>query len=351
MDTEADSLHHYVEKLCLLQISIPEEDFVIDPLASLDLKPLISVLEKKPLVLHGADFDLRLLKKHYDFIPASIFDTMIAAQILGYEKQGLADLALRHCQVVLPKGAQKADWSERPLDDTLLAYAANDTHYLKVIADIMTEELKALGRLEWHRQTCQKLVRTIQAGRDEKKDLELSWQIKGSKELKGPSLTILKELWCWREEEARRRDRPSFKVLNSEVLIMIALWAAENPSTDIALMPKAIRPLRNEYRDPLNQLIQRAVKLPQAIWSKKSGGPKPKFWSEEAKSKFALLKVERDKMGKALAMQPSLLATNAILETLALELPQTVEAIRQLGALMPWQVEVAGPAFLEIIKR
>src|SRR3989338_10328949 len=91
VDTEADSLHHYIEKLCLLQISIPAEDFVIDPLAALDLKPLMTVLGKKPLILHGADFDLRLLKKHYDFTSASIFDTMIAAQILGYEKQGLAD--------------------------------------------------------------------------------------------------------------------------------------------------------------------------------------------------------------------------------------------------------------------
>ena len=349
LDTEADSLHHYIEKLCLVQISVPDHDLVIDPLAPIDLKPLIHILQKKPLVLHGADFDLRILKKTYGFEPAEIFDTMIAAQLLGYEKQGLADLAHRHCEVTLPKSAQKADWSERPLDETLLTYAANDTHYLPVIAERMTEELKALGRLEWHRQTCQKLIRTIQAAKEEKADAETAWQIKGSKVLKGPALTILRELWHWREEEARKRDRPSFKVLNAETMIDISQWAAVNPDMDVALMPKAPRPLKNEYRDVLNHAIQKAKTMPQALFGRKAGGQKPKFWSEESKAKLALLKAERDKLGKELAIQPSLLATNAALEVLALELPKDAEALKKSVSLMPWQIETAGDQFLKVI--
>lgn len=357
LDTEADSLHHYIEKLCLTQISVPEEDFVIDPLALPDLKPLMQVLEKKPLLLHGADFDLRLLKKTYGFEPAEIFDTMIAAQLLGYDKRGLADLAHRHCGVVLSKGAQKADWSERPLNETLLAYAANDTHFLPMIVERMTEELKSLGRLEWHQQTCQKLLRSIQAAKEEKADSETIWQIKGSKELKGVALTILRELWRWREEQARRKDRPSFKVLNSETLTDISRWAGENDPADVALMPnlpagrqgRLPHTLRGQYRDSLNEVIQKARTLPQAVFTRKSGGQKPKSWSEESKQKFVLLKEERDKLGKELAIQPSLLATNATLERLAVELPKNAETLERLDCLMPWQLEVVGPRFLKIL--
>jgi ribonuclease D len=151
VDTEADSLHHYIEKLCLVQVSIVDEDYVIDPLTALELGPLVRILEKKELLLHGSDFDLRILKRFYQFSPPTVFDTMVAAQLLGYEKQGFADLADRHCEVKLSKKAQRADWAERPLSEELLTYAANDTHYLKLIADKMKQELKDAGRLEWHR--------------------------------------------------------------------------------------------------------------------------------------------------------------------------------------------------------
>ena len=349
MDTEADSLHHYIEKLCLVQISVPGQDFIIDPLAAFDLRPLMLILEKKPLIFHGADFDMRILKKSFNFNPVSIFDTMIAAQLLGYEKMGLADLAYRHCGVVLPKGAQKADWSQRPLDGDLLVYAAGDTHYLRFITDKMTEELEDKGRTAWHRQACEKLVRTIQSSKEGKADPDAEWQIKGSKILKGASLTILREIWYWREAEARKKDRPPFKVLNADIMIDISVWAAENSSTDVAMMPKAPRPLRNEYRDSLNEAILKAKASPPAIFKRRSESLKPKFWSEESKLKLGLLKTERDRLGKELSLQSSLLATNAILETLALELPKNIESLESLACMMPWQIEVAGPSFLKII--
>ncbi len=348
VDTEADSLHHYFEKLCLMQISTADEDFVIDPLVPLDLGPLASLLSGKRLILHGADFDLRILKKTYGFAPSDIFDTMIAAQFLGYEKQGLSDLALKHCGVVLPKSAQKADWSERPLDEDLLAYAANDTHYLKTIADKMSEELTALGRLEWHRQTCQKLIRTIQLSKEDKNDPELAWQIKGSKELSGPALTILKELWRWREAEAKRRDRPSFKVMNSDILINIAKWSGENPGLDVALMSKAPRHVKHEHRETLNRILDEAKAMPQQQYARKAVLNKSKPLTEASKKRFDLMKTEREKVAAELKIQPSLLATNAVLETLSLETPKNYEALEALSYLMPWQIEVMGETFLKV---
>ncbi len=197
VDTEADSLHHYHEKLCLLQVSIPSEDYVIDPLKNLELGSLVRILEKKALLLHGADFDVRILRRFFNFSPINVFDTMIAAQLLGYEKQGFADLAEKHCQVKLSKKAQRADWSERPLSEELLTYAANDTHYLKPIADKIREELVQTGRLDWHRQFCERMVQSAISEKEAKSPVGLEWQLKGSKDLTPAALTILRELWNW----------------------------------------------------------------------------------------------------------------------------------------------------------
>ena len=162
VDTEADSLHHYLEKLSLVQITVEGEDYVIDPLVPLDLTGLLKALSGKKLILQAADSDIRLLKKTYDFRPQRVFDTMIAAQILGYDRMGYADLVEKHCGIKLSKAEQKADWSRRPLEEKLIVYAANDTRYLKPVQEAMEAELKELGRLEWHRQQCEKLLQTLE---------------------------------------------------------------------------------------------------------------------------------------------------------------------------------------------
>lgn len=350
VDTEADSLHHYIEKLCLVQISVPEHDFVIDPLAKLDLKPLVEALGTKPLLLHGADFDVRMLRRFWGLEPTEIFDTMLAAQLLGYEKQGLADLGLKHCGVVLPKAGQKADWSRRPLDRELLVYAANDTHYLKTISDNMKEELTALGRLEWHSQTCARLLKSLLAPSEEtKSDPRKEWQIKGSRQLKGMELTYLRAIWYWREEEARRRDRPSFKVLNGEVLIDIARAAASHPGQDVTDMPKMPRNVRGEHREALNKALQGASQLsPLEFFEGERRFPRRKWGNTEAQ-KLIDMKAEREKKGLELKIHPSLLATNAVLESLASEPPATREAFERIDLLMPWQKTLMGDVFLKIL--
>ncbi len=128
MDTEADSLHAYPEKLCLMQISTAERDGLMDPLARIDLHPLWPALKKQQLILHGADYDLRLLRKNHGFVPDRIFDTMLASRLLGEREFGLYHLVKKHLGVTLEKGSQKADWSRRPLTPRMEAYARNDTH-------------------------------------------------------------------------------------------------------------------------------------------------------------------------------------------------------------------------------
>src|SRR5438874_6780420 len=143
LDTEADSLHCYREKLCLLQISIPERDVIVDPLADVDLAPLRDALAKKEIVLHGADYDLRLLRRNMSFVPQRIFDTALAARLIGIREFSLAALVQRYFQIELAKGSQKANWAQRPLPTRMAEYAVNDTRYLLPMAERLETELNS----------------------------------------------------------------------------------------------------------------------------------------------------------------------------------------------------------------
>ncbi len=152
LDTEADSLHAYPEKLCLIQLSIPAADLLVDPLSSLNLAPILEVLGQHELVLHGADYDLRLLRKSRAFVPSGLFDTMLASRLLGDREFGLTHLVAKYLEVQLEKGPQKANWARRPLTPRMEAYARNDTRYLKPLADILKTQLQEKGRLAWHQR-------------------------------------------------------------------------------------------------------------------------------------------------------------------------------------------------------
>ena len=134
LDTEADSLHAYPEKLCLIQLSIEDADELLDPLSSVNFEPLLEVLRNHSLIMHGADYDLRLLRRRFNFVPGAIFDTMLASRLLGIRQFGLTDLLSRFLNTKLEKGPQKANWARRPLTERMETYARNDTHYLKPLA-------------------------------------------------------------------------------------------------------------------------------------------------------------------------------------------------------------------------
>ena len=349
VDTEADSLHHYVEKLSLVQITVGDEDYVIDPLVPLDLTELLGILAQKSLILQAADSDIRLFKKFYDFKPREVFDTMIAAQVLGYDRMGYADLVEKHCGIKLSKTEQKADWSRRPLEEKLIVYAANDTRYLKPVRDAMESELKTLGRLEWHRQQCQKLLLTLEQLKTQDTDDSRDWQIKGSKELKGQALTILRELWLWRESLAKEKDKPPFKILNAEYLVKIAQWAVAHPNEDIAQWKEAPRNIKGEHREVINRLLKGAVSLPQAEYRYPERTKFKIKWTDADTEALTKLKSAREKMALDLKIHPSLLATNAALEALVLAKPKDKGSLATLNLLLPWQIESAGGEFLNAL--
>ncbi len=351
IDTEGDSLHHYLEKMCLLQISVKGGNFVIDPLIPLDLSPLAKVLNEKFLLFHGADFDVRMFKKTTAgvFQPQKMFDTLLAAQLLGYERCGLADLTEKICGLRLSKAAQKADWSRRPLTQDLLEYASGDTSHLEKICAQMKKELIKLGRLTWHEQSCARLLKNLNEQPLETKEDPLRWQLRGSKELSPRALTYLRELWNWRESEASRLDRPSFKVLNTDYLLSMASWAAQNPGQDITEWKEAPRHLHRQYRDSINSTLKSAQEMPETLFVTADRAGKARRLRSSEEDKFGRLKEERLRLSKELRIQPSILATNALLEAMIRELPKDLEAMKAIEGILPWQAEVVAETFTKIL--
>ncbi len=347
-DTEADSLHHYFDKVCLIQLSFSGTQYIVDPLAGVSLKEFFETLAEKELIIQGADYDLRMLHKTFGFRPkAPVFDTMLAAQILGYEKIGLAALVEKICGVVLPKTGQKSDWSIRPLTPALLKYASDDTKYLEAVADKMTEELRGLNRLHWHRESCERVVNTsVLPGKNEDKEKDV-WRVKGSSKLQPKSLVFLRELWKWRDEEARQRDRPPFMIMLNENLVALSEWLGENPSEPLSKGPVFLKRISGDKWSRLEKAIQTAAAMPPSEWP---ALPKKKEWRENESTEHRVeqLLTECKKIALELKIESSVLASRGSLTGAAERLPQSLEDLMKAGGLLRWQAELMLPAIQKL---
>lgn len=346
IDTEADSLHHYFEKLCLIQISSAEQNFVIDPLTGIDLSSLMKLLGDREILCHGADFDLRMLRKFHDFQPGRVFDTMLAAQFAGYPRPSLAALVEQHFGVVLSKANQKADWSKRPLTQSMLEYAVNDTRYLLRIKDILMSQLNDLGRAAWYQEMCESMV--AQTARTRESDPDELWRIKGSKEVRGRALALVKEIWHWREEEAKRRDRPRFKVLSTDQMIPIAVWIDQHPNEPIWDCP--VLPMSTRERKPADfqKAVERAFTTDPATLGRAKKKGVFKRWTPVQESRLQKLKDERKRLSEELKMDASLICTNAVLEGVVSEESGAAAAPPE-KMFQRWQWQLMGPAVTAIL--
>lgn len=310
VDTEADSLHAYPEKVCLIQIGTISGDALIDPLAGLNLAPLLEALSGHQLIMHGADYDLRLLEKHHEFVPNSIFDTMLAARLLGLSQFSLGHLVEKYLGVKLEKGAQKANWAMRPLTERMVRYARNDTHYLKPLQEKLKPELEARNRLAWHQEACARLIADSTTERPA--DLDSVWRIKGSHLLGRPGLAILRELWQWRETEALGANRPPYFIISHEALVEIASAAAAGRPIDVFL-PRHISERR---RTSLLKAVSRGLGISPEHHPKilRSIGRRP---SEAERRRFLELQKRRDAHASELGIDPTLIASRSVLSDLA----------------------------------
>ena len=311
IDTEADSLHAYPEKLCLIQISYPKHDVLVDPLAKLDLAPLFAELAGRELLMHGSDYDLRLFCRYHNFAPHAVFDTMIASRLLGCRKFGLSDLLAEFLGVTLDKGSQKANWARRPLTERMEQYARNDTHHLHPLVDSLRARLEEKGRLAWVKESCAQLVRDC--AHYEEPDPNLVWRVKGSSKLPRKGLAVLREIWRWREEESISHNRPPFFMLAHEVMTAVANAAAHSHSYE-PIIPRHLTPRR---REGLLDAIQRALALPSAEWPHPLPLPPRRYQTEAQKKQMEELTRRRDHHARELDIDPTLIASRATLVELA----------------------------------
>lgn len=326
IDTEADSLHCYFEKLCLIQISAPGIDALVDPLAGVPLQPLFDIFNAKPLIFHGLDYDVRLLRRNGAFDSTSIFDTMIAARLTGTPEFSLAALIHRHFGVQLAKGSQKADWARRPLTPLMAEYAINDTKYLLRLEEILEADLRRLGRWDWFVQSVEKAIRSAQTPREREPDA--AWRIAKSGDLRGRASALLRELWMWRDQEAQQIDRPAFHVLRNEELI-------DSARRFDAGEPVEIRHLRGHRKHGFFEAAKRAMALDPDDWPERiRGRGRRQTPDEEARVKE--IKLKRDKIAADLGLDPSLIAARATLDGIVMEPESASER------LMPWQRELLG---------
>ena len=310
VDTEADSLHAYPEKLCLLQIAIPDGAYLVDPLADVHLEPVWEAFDRHELIFHAADYDLHLLSKGHNFIPTAIFDTMWAARLCGDEKFGLNDVLNKYLGLTLEKGAQKADWGRRPLTQRMVEYALNDVRYLFELREKLTARLTELGRLEWHRQTCKRLIED--GSRNEPVDTQTVWRTRGHDLLDETGLAVLRELWHWREKDALRTGRPPFFILKHEGLSAIAAAASQGGLKAVKL-PHFLTPTR---RDGVLEAVARGLAVPEAERPHHIR-VRSRRMSRQELDDADVLKDRRDKKAVELAIDPTIIAARGTLFALA----------------------------------
>ena len=324
VDTEADSLHAYPEKLCLLQIAIPDGAYLVDPLADVHLEPIWEAFDRHELIFHAADYDLHLLSKGHNFRPSAIFDTMWAARLCGDEKFGLNDVLTKYLGLTLEKGAQKADWGRRPLTQRMVEYALNDVRYLFELREKLSARLIELGRIDWHRQTCRRLIE--EGSRNEPPDTQTVWRTKGHDLLDETGLAVLRELWHWREKDALRTGRPPFFILKHETLSAIADAASQGGLKAVKL-PHFLTPTR---REGVLEAVARGLDVPEAERPRHIR-VRSRRMSRQELDDADVLKVRRDKKAAELAIDPTIIAARGTLFSLARRDSD------EWGILLPWQ--------------
>ena len=327
IDTEADSLHSYREKLCLIQMGVGEHKALIDPLNIADLSPLLTYLEKAEIWVHGADLDMTLMKRTFGVIPERLYDTQVAARLTGERQFGLAHLVEAKFGVALSKQSQRADWGRRPLTPKMIEYALNDIHYVIPLADGFMAKIRELGRESWFLECCADA--RISVLNRPPPDPDEQWRINGSGALRPCGLHYLRCFWGWRDKEAERLNRPTFKVISNDELIAM--------SEDMQEGKDVVLPSR--YPPPVHRRFYKALKeaktAPETDWPRRPTRRRHER-DIDAEKRFDALKEKRDKLGVQLNIDGALIASRAVLEQIARD------AAAAGDLLLNWQRELMG---------
>jgi len=344
VDTEADSLFAYYHKVCLIQFSVPDVDYLVDPLALHDLRPLGALFADPHVekVFHAAENDILILKRDHGFHFAHLFDTMIAARILGWPNIVLAALLQEHFGVRLDKRMQRTDCGKRPLSSEQLAYARLDTYYLLPLRDRLYQELVTRGRWE---EALDAFAALSDVEFVEKPfDPDGFWRINGTRDLTGRQLAVLRELYLWREECARRLDLPPFKILNDRALILLSV---RQPTMPDALHKVAglSTMVGHRFSHEILAAIRRGQSAPIPVppQRRQNGRLRP---DEATLARYEALRAWRARKAVERGVNPDVVLTNEVLMHIARENPRSLDDLARLNLLSPWKLNAYGPELL-----
>jgi ribonuclease D len=348
IDIEADSLYHYFEKVCLIQISTDRETFILDPLAVKDLSAIGPIMADAAVekVFHAATYDLFCLRRDYSFSFKNLFDTHIAAQFLGHEQLGLDALLEKLMGIEHSKRRQRDDWSRRPLAPEQLEYAAMDTHHLLQLRDLLEQQLREKRRLPWACEEfdCLAEVET----QDREFDPEGFRRIKGSRDLSFPKLAVLRALYLLRDRYARELNVPPFKVLNNSILLDLAQHPPRSPR-EMFKRPGISFRVARRFAGEIFRIIERAhLEDPAAlVMPARNAGKTP---SRESKARLEELRRWRRTKGEELQLHVGVVFPGTLLEALAAFPPSDMAALESIPGMRRWRAHEFGQDLLHILQ-
>ncbi len=354
LDCEAAGFHRYSDRVCLIQVTVRASPngagtFLVDPLAFDPSRLLAPVAEDRDreLIMHGADYDIRLLDRDLGIRLQGLFDTQIAAQLLGVHGPSLSKLLEVYLGVEVPKKHQRADWAERPLPQELVEYAAEDTRYLHDLRDRLAAELEEKGRLAWAREEF-RFQEEVRFQDTEGEDPVT--RVKAARDLPVRQVALLREALAWRDEVARARDRAPFRVASDEVLIRV-VQAVPSSTEALAGVKGFSSRLAQEWgRDLLDRLrtvletAEDELEPYPSHSDSAAGRPAP-----EEEERMNRLKKVRNAMAEDLGLERGVLLPNHLLRAIAGEAPGDEGDLRKVPGIRRWQVEVLGPDLLSAI--
>ncbi|MDQ6738640.1 MAG: HRDC domain-containing protein [Gemmatimonadota bacterium] len=347
LDTEGASFHRFVDRIYLLQLSTQHHSAIIDPLHAGTLPKLGALIENREveLIFHDADYDLRLLRQDYGWHATHVFDTRIAAQLLGIPAFGLAALLEKFFNVKLDKQHQRADWSMRPLTPGMLDYAAQDTRYLLDLRDELRTGLESLGRMGWAQEEFERLE-SIQFAPDDPSTAFM--RTKGARDLKRRELAVLRELVTWRDERAAALDRATFRVMGNEALFEIARVHPRSRDT-LGAIKGVPRGILERHAQELLDAVTRGLDVPEADLPR---FPRTARWDRDPDfdANVSRLKAVRDAAATRLKLDPGVLCARDRMEAVARRKPASVEELAEIPELRRWQAEVLGPDFVAALR-
>ena len=346
VDLEADSMFHYQEKVCLLQMAGNGENVVIDPLEVNDLSPLAPIFKDKDVckVLHGSDYDVRSLYRDFSIEINNLFDTQLASMFMGQRETSLGAVVCNRFGVALDKRYQKKDWSQRPLPDGMIEYAASDVYHLIPLARMLMDELEEKGRLDWVKEECDYLseVRPMENGSD-----PLFLRFRGAGRLPRRNLAALEGLLQYRRELAEKKDRPLFKVISNTALLKIATEMAQTPQAMEAARCLSAKQIRI-YSKPLSAIVKKANALAEKDLPTYPRKRRPSV-SPRVPERIKIIKAWRDRLADGLELDPALLFNKALMTAIAVKKPADLQGLRNVEGIRNWQVKAFGKEVLTVL--